>query len=193
VHGSSFYPIAEFQNKIKMARPRRSILHVNYQKLAGLQEEHESIPPSAAREKTVRGNAQYNAHLTNPSSPMGSVSTNKEEDNARRTNQRRPGAVCCSVCGRSRQVGGRLAPEQRRQLAVVSRGRCCVEDDSAAEDAAVCSSCWTDVDAVSRKMADLEAKLEWRDLGKAGKIVREGKAGTKWTADIIADMDPDMH
>jgi hypothetical protein len=158
-----------------MARPRRSILHVNYQKLAGLQEEHESTPPSAASEKTVRGNAQYSANPTNQSSPMGSVSTNKEEDNARRTNQRRPGAVCCAVCGRSRQVGGRLAPEQRRQLAVVSRGRCCVEDDSAAEDAAVCGSCCTDVDAVSRKLADLEAKLEWRDLGKSGKIVRGGK------------------
>jgi hypothetical protein len=154
-----------------MARPRRSILHVNYQKLAGLQEEHESTPPSVTSEKTLRGNA----NPINQSSPMGSVSTNKEEDDTRRTNQRRPGAVCCAVCGRSRQVAGRLAPEQRRQLAVVSRGRCCVEDDSAAEDAAVCSSCWTDVDAVSRKLADLEAKLEWRDLGKARKIVRGGK------------------
>jgi hypothetical protein len=162
-----------------MARPRRSILHVNYQKLAGLQEEHECTPLSTASEKTVRGNAQYNAHPTNQSSPLGGVSTNKEEDNIQRTNQRRPGAVCCAVCGRSRQVAGRLAPEQRRQLAVVSRGRCCVEDDSAAEDAAVCSSCWTDVEAVSRKLEDLEAKLEWRDLGKASELVWGGKGGRR--------------
>jgi hypothetical protein len=74
------------------------------------------------------------------------------------------GRASCTVCGRSRQAARQLAGQQQRQLVAICRGRLAYSGETSGS--VVCSSCLADIDAVSRKLADIEAKLDRRDLGR---------------------------
>ena len=169
-----------FLQMLSLARPRRSILHINYQKLAGLQEPEFEPTEEDSTDLTVQGTANIEVGFDDmPVNQRRNDPTVGERLGEGRT-ELIADRVACSVCGRSRHPVGPLEEEQRQQLAAVSRGRLV-----ATAATAVCPICRADMDAVSRKLTELETKfenLDRRDLGQ--------EAGFIYTTTTICCIGP---